>query len=222
VPSAGSSDVEGRRKSWEQVLREHPELESAHAEASRVLQQQFPGLTLRQLRLAYPQVQFRWPEERVAREALEERRWRREVLRRGLCESVYLGANLAIVILGVTWLIRLISHAPASRTGLFLASAAAASMTAYHFGRWRAGELMSRQVEKFTAWLVATLGMALAWGCICLTFAYGAMRWFSMPVHYGWSTGAIAGICGFAYIAMGEWSDLGNCLALPAVKDARS
>ena len=216
VPNPKSSGGGGSRKSWEQILREHPELESAHEEASTVLQQQFPRLTLRQLRLAYPQVQFRWPAERVEREARQERRWGREVLRRGLLESLYLGANLAIVIFGLLWLIRLLSRAPASRTGLLLAAAVVVSIAAYHCARWKASAPISRQVEKLTAWLIATLGMALVWGGICFAFTYGAFRWFSAPGFYGWSFGGIAGLCGFAYIVMGEWSDLGDCLALPA------
>jgi hypothetical protein len=215
-PSPELSGASRLRKSWEQILREHPELESAHEQASTVLQQQFPRLTLRQLRLAYPHVQFQWPVDRVEREALEERRWGREVLRRGLFESVYLGANLAIAILGVVWLIRLLSHAPASRTGLFLAAAVIVSIAAYHCALWRASVPMSRQVEKFTAWLLATLGMALVWGGICLAVTFGAFRWFSVPGIYGWSIGAIAALCGFAYIVIGEWSDLEDCLALPA------
>ena len=64
---------------------------------------------------------------------------------------------------------------------------------------------MSRQVEKFTAWVVATLGVALAWAGICFALTYGSFRWFSAP-----------GICGFAYLVIDEWSDLGDCLALPA------
>jgi len=216
APSPESSGADGFRKSWEQTLREHPELESAHEQASTVLQQQFPRLTLRQLRLAYPHVQFRWPVDRVEREALEERRWGREVLRRGLFQSLYLGANLAIAILGVVWLIRLLSHAPLSRSGLFLAAAVIVSIAAYHCARWGAGVPMSLQAEKFTAWLLATLGIALVWGGICLAFTLGAFRWFSVPGIYGWSIGAIAALCGFAYILMGEWSDLGDCLALPA------
>ena len=204
------------RQSWEQILREHPELESAHEQASTVLQQQFPRLTMRQLRLAYPHVQFRWPAERVEREALDERRWGREVLIRGLLESLYLGANLAIAIFGLLWLIRLLSRAPASRTGLLLAAAVVVSIAAYHCARWSASAPISRQVEKFTAWLIATLGMALVWSGICFTFTYGAFRWFSAPGIYGWSSGGIAALCGFAYIVIGEWSDLGDCLALPA------
>lgn len=220
VPSPESDGAGSQRSSWEQILREHPELESAHQEACSVLQQQFPRLTLRQLRLAYPQVQFRWPADRAAREALEERRWGREVLRRGLFELAYLGANLAIAILGITWLIRLVSHAPASRTGMFLAAAAVLSLAAYHCARWKASALMSRQVENLTAWLIATLGMALVWGGICLAFTYGALRWFSVPGVYGWSIGGIAGLFGFAYIVKGEWGDLGDCLALPGVMEA--
>jgi hypothetical protein len=218
-PEAGVGDSE--RKSWEQILREHPELESAHQEACSVLQEQFPRLTLRQLRLAYPQVHFLWPAERVAREAQAERLWGREVLRRCLFESAYLGANLAIAILGITWLIRLISRAPAFIIGLFLATAVVVSIAAYHFARWKTNQLMSRQVENLTAWIVATLGIALVWGGICLAFTYGALRWMSVPAVYGWSSGGIVGLCGFAYIVKGEWSDLGDCLALPGVKEAK-
>jgi hypothetical protein len=147
--------------------------------------------------------------------ALKERRWSREVVRRGLFESLNLGANLAIAIFAFLWLVRLLSHAPATRTGLFLAAAVVVSLAAYHFARWRASALMTRQVEQFTAWLVATLGIALIWGGTCLAFAYGAFRWFSAPGMYGWSIGGIAGLCGFAYIVMGEWRDLEDCLALP-------
>jgi hypothetical protein len=215
VPSPKSGGAGAARKTWDQILREHPELESAHEQACTVLQQQYPRLTLRQLRLAYPHVQFRWPAERVEREALEERRWGREVLRRGLCESLYLGANLAIAIFGLLWLIRLLSRAPASRTGLLLAAAVLVSISAYHVARWKVSAPMALHVEKFTAWLIATLGMALIWGGICFAFTYGAFRWFSVAGIYGWSSGAFAGLCGFVYIAMGEWSDLGDCLALP-------
>lgn len=155
-------------------------------------------------------------EERVEREALDERRWRREVLRRGLFEALYLGANLTIAIAGLLWLVRLLSRAPAFKTGLLLAAAVVVSMAAYHLARWRASAPMSRQVENFTAWLIATLGMALVWGGICVAFTYGAFRWFSVSVNYSWPIGAIAGFCGFTYIVAGEWSDLGDCLALPA------
>ena len=218
IPDPESGGAEGPHKSWEQILREHPELESAHEQACTVLQQQYPRLTLRQLRLAYPHVHFRWPAERVEREALEERRWGREVLRRGLCESLYLGANLAIAIFGLLWLIRLLSRAPASRAGLLLGAAVLVSIVAYHVARRRVSAPMSLHVEKFTAWLIATLGMALVWGGICFAFTYGSFRWFSAPAIYGWSIGGIAGLCGFAYIAMGEWSDLGDCLALPGLE----
>jgi hypothetical protein len=211
-----SSGADGVRESWEQILREHPESESAHEQASTILQEQFPRLTLRQLRLAYPHVQFRWPAERVAREAIEELRWGREVLRRGLFESLCLAANLAIAIFGLLWLVRLLSHAPASRTALLLVAAVVVSIAAYHFARWKASLPMSRQVEKFTAWLVATFGMALIWGGICLALAYGAFRWFSVPGIYGWTIGATAGFCGFGHVVMGECSDLRNFLALPA------
>ena len=216
IPDPESGGAEGPHKSWEQILREHPELESAHEQASIVLQQQFPRLTLRQLRLAYPQVRFRWPADRVEREALEERRWGREVLRRGLFEFLSLGANLAIAILGLWWLIRLLSHAPALEIGLLLAGAVAASIAAYHCARWGASGLMSRQVENLTAWLVVTLGLALVWGGICFAFTYGALRWFSAPAAYCWSIGGIAALCGFTFMVVGEWSDLGICLALPA------
>jgi len=216
VRAAPQAGADCARKSWEQILREHPELESAHEQASTILQEQFPRLTLRQLRRAYPHVQFRWPAERVEREAIEELRWGREVLRRGVFETLYLGANLAIAVLGLLWLVRLLSHAPASTTGLLLAAAVVVSIAAYHFARWKASAPMSRQVERFTAWLVATLGMALIWGGIGLALAYGAFRSFSVSGIYGWSIGAIAGFCGFGYIVMGECSELRDFLALPA------
>jgi len=145
----------------------------------------------------------------------QERRWSSEVLRRGLCESLYLGANLAMAFFALLWLVRFLSHEPASKTGLLFAAAVVVSIAAYHFARWRASARMSLQVEKFTAWLVATLGIALVCGGICLAFTYGAFRWFGMPGIYGWSIGAIAGLCGLACIVMGEWSDLGDCLTIP-------
>jgi hypothetical protein len=181
-PTGPNSGADASRKSSEPSLRAHPELESAHEQASTVRQ----------------------------------RRWRREVLRRGLFEALNLGANFAIAIFALLWLDRLLSRAPASKTGLFLAVAVVVSIAAYHFARWKASALMSRQVEKFTAWLAATLGMALVWGGICLAFTYGAFRWFSVSGIYSWAIGAITGCCGFAHVVLGEWSDLEDCLALPA------
>jgi hypothetical protein len=190
--------------------------EFAQEQASVTLQQQYPSLTLRQLRMAYPHVQFRWPKERVEREAREERRWSREVLRRGVCELLYLGSNLAIACCGLYWLYQLLTRKPALQTGLVLAGAVGFSLFAYHFARWRAGEAMSRQVEKLTAWLIATLGMSLAWAGICFAFTLGLLRWFHAPGATSWVIGAAAGVCGFVYMVVGEWGDLSDCLALPA------
>jgi hypothetical protein len=140
--------------------------------------------------------------------------WAREVLRRGLLELLYLGANLAIVAGGLLWLYQLLAHKPALKTGLGLAAAVGISLSAYHFARWRASAARSRQVEKLTAWLIATLGIALVWGAICFAFAFGALRWFSAPGAASWIVGGTAGLCGFAYMVAGEWSELGDCLAL--------
>lgn len=149
----------------------------------------------------------------------EKRRWAREVLRRGLFELIYLAANLGVAILGLLWLYRLLAHEPASRVGLFLGVAAAVSLTAYQCARWRAGIIMLLQVERLTAWTIATLGIALVWGGICLAFTVGALRWFDTAGSYSWTIGAAAALCGFVYIVAGEWSELGECLALPAAAE---
>lgn len=147
----------------------------------------------------------------------ERRRWAREVVRRGVFELLYLAANLGVVSGGLLWLYRMMTHQPASRTGLVIGVAAAISLVAYQCARWRAGAIMSLQVEKLTAWLIATIGIALAWGGVCLAFAVGALRWFGVAGVYSWTIGAMAGFCGVLYIVAGEWSGLAECLALPAV-----
>lgn len=152
----------------------------------------------------------------VPRDLRAAQRWAREVLRRGFLELLYLGSSLAIVGGILVWLYRLLTRQPVLQTGLFLAAAAGISLIAYHFARWRASAGMSRQVEKFTAWLIATLGLALVWGGICFAFIFGALRWFSAPATTSWIIGAAAGLCGFAYMVAGERSELGACLALPA------
>lgn len=152
----------------------------------------------------------------AARAPREESRWGREMLRRGVLESLYLGSNIAIAGGVLLWLYELLTHKPALQTGFFLAMAAAISIFAYHFARWRASAAMSRQVEKLTAWLIATLGMALVWGGICFAFTFGALRWFSAPGATSWIIAGVAGLCGFAYMVAGEWSELGDCLRLPA------
>jgi hypothetical protein len=149
----------------------------------------------------------------------EKRRWAREVVRRGVFELLYLAANLGAALSGLLWLYRLLTHKPASRIGLFVGVAAAISLVAYQCARWRAGTIMSRQVEKLTAWLIATLGIALVWGGICLAFTVGALRWFDVAGIYSWTIGAMAALGGVAYIVAGEWSELADCLALPAVAE---
>lgn len=146
----------------------------------------------------------------------EQRRWAREVLRRGLCELLYLGSSVALLICGLWWLYRLISHAPAAGIGALAGVAVAVSITCYHFARWRAGALMSQQVEKLTAWAIVTFGMALVWGAICCAFVYTLLRWIGVSPGYDWSAGGVLGLCGFAYMVASDWSGLGNCLALPA------
>ena len=145
----------------------------------------------------------------------EKRRWAREVVRRGVFELLYLAANLGVVLSGLLWLYRLLTHQPASKIGLFVGIAAAISLVAYQCARWRESALMSRQVEKLTAWLIATLGLALAWGGVCLAFTVGALRWFGVAGAYSWTIGAMAALCGAVYIAAGEWGELADCLALP-------
>ncbi len=158
----------------------------------------------------------------VPRELREAQRWAREVLRRGFLESLYLGSSVAIVGGILVWLYRLLTHKPALQAGLFLAAAAGISLIAYHFARWRSSAGMSHQVEKLTAWLIATLGIALVWSGICFAFIFGALRWFSAPAAASWIIGAAAGFCGFAYMVAGEWSELGDCLALPAAANQNS
>jgi hypothetical protein len=149
----------------------------------------------------------------------KKRRWAREVVRRGVFESLYLAANLGVAISGLLWLYRRLTHQPASRIGLFVGVAAAISLLAYQCARWRAGAIMLQQVEKLTAWLIATLGIALVWGGICLAFTVGALRWFGVAGIYSWTLGAMAALCGVVYMVAGEWSELEDCLALPAAAE---
>jgi hypothetical protein len=154
--------------------------------------------------------------ECVEREPHTVRRWAGEVLRRGIFELLYLGSNLAIAGGGLLWLYQLLTRKPAAGTGLFLATAVALSLCTYHLARWRASATVSRQVEKLTAWLIATLGIALVWGGICFAFTFGVLRWLSAPGTPSWIIGGTAGLCGLAYMVAGEWSELRDCLALPA------
>jgi len=156
--------------------------------------------------------------EAGARKAREAQRWAREVLRRGVLELLYLASNLAIAGGGLLWLYQLVTHRPALKTGLIVAAAVGISLFAYHFARWRASATMSRQVERLTASLIVTLGIALVWGVICCAFIFGAFRWFSASGTLSWIIGGTAGSCGFAYIVAGEWRDLSGCLALPAAE----
>ena len=148
-----------------------------------------------------------------------QRRWAREVVRRGVFELLYLAANLSLVSGGLLWLYRLLTHQPAARIGFFAGIAAAVSLLAYQCARWGAGAIMSQQVEKLTAWLIATLGIALAWGGICLAFTVGALRWFGVAGIYSWTVGAMAALCGLVYIVAGERSELAHCLAPPAAAE---
>lgn len=157
----------------------------------------------------------------AARDPREARRWAREVLRRGVLELLYLSSNLAIAGGVMMWLYRWLTHKPALQTGFFLAMAVGISLFAYHFARWRASAAMSHQVEELTAWLLATLGMAVAWGGICFAFTFGALRWFSAPGAASWMIGGTAGLCGLAYMVGSEWSELGACLALPSANQNR-
>lgn len=156
------------------------------------------------------------PRQEVARETRAVRRWAGEVLRRGVFELLYLGSNLAIAGGGLLWLYQLLTRKPAAGTGLFLVTAVALSLCTYHLARWRANATVSRQVEKLTAWLIATLGIALVWGGICFAFTFGVLRWLSASETASWIIGATAGLCGLAYMVAGEWSELRVCLALPA------
>ena len=153
--------------------------------------------------------------ECVEREPRVVRRWAGEVLRRGIFELLYLGSNLAIAGGGLLWLYQLLTRKPAASTGLFLATAVALSLCTYHLARWRASASVSRQVEKLTAWLIATLGIAVVWGGICFAFTFEVLRWLSAPGTARWLIGATAGLCGLAYMVVGEWSELRVCLALP-------
>ena len=157
----------------------------------------------------------------VTREPREERRRAREVLRRGALELLYLGSNVAIVGGILLWGYRLLTNKPALQTGLSLAAAVGVSLAAYHFARWRASSVMSHQVEKLTACAIATLGMALVWGGICFAFSFGALRWFSATAAATWIFAAAAGLCGFAYLVRGEWSELRDCWAPPAANSNR-
>jgi hypothetical protein len=156
-------------------------------------------------------------QECLEREAHAGRHWAGEVLRRGVFELLYLGSNLAIAGGGLLWLYQLLTRKPAVNTGLVLAMAVILSLCAYHLARWRASATVSRQVEKLTAWLIATLGIALVWGGICFAFTFGLLRWLSAPGTTRWLIGGMAGLCGLAYMVAGEWSGLRDCLALPAV-----
>ena len=146
----------------------------------------------------------------------QKRRWAREVLRRGLFELLYLGSNLAILLCGLGWLYRLLAHAPAARIGALLSVAVALSITCYHCARWRAGILMSRQVEKLIAWAIVTFGMALVWGAICCAIVYTVLRGVGLSVGYVWSAGGLVGLCGFVHMVASDWTGLDDCLALPA------
>lgn len=146
----------------------------------------------------------------------EELRWAREVLCRGVLELLYLASNLAIAGAGLLWLYRLLTHKPALQIGLCLAASVGVSLLAYHFARLHAGAAMSRQVEKLTAWLIVTLGMALMWGGICFAFTFEVLHWFGAPGSTCWIVGGAAGLGGFAYLVAAEWRELGDCMALPA------
>jgi hypothetical protein len=160
------------------------------------------------------------PDEILSEHRADERRWSREVLRRGLFELLYLAASLAIVICALWWIYLLLSHAPAARIGAFLGAAAATSIGCYHLARWRANATMSRQVEKLIAWVIVTFGMALVWGAICCAFLYTLLRWIGVSPGYDWSVGGLLGLCSFIYMVASEWNGLSDCLALP--ESARS
>jgi hypothetical protein len=145
----------------------------------------------------------------------EEQRWAREVLRRGVLELLFLGSNLAIAGGALLGLYQLLTHKPALQTGLVFSAAVSSSLFAYHFARWRASATMSRQVEKLTACLIATFGIALVWGGICFAFTFGVLSWFGAPGGANWIVAGILGLCGFAYLVAGEWGELDDCLALP-------
>ena len=152
----------------------------------------------------------------AVRDLREERRWAGEVLRRGVFELLYLGSIFVILVGGLLCLYQLLTRRPALQSGLVLMGIVGMSVFAYHFARWGAGEAMSRQVEKLTAWLIATLGIALVCAAICFACAFGALRWFSAPGAASWIIGGAAGLCGFVYMLAGEGSEFSKCLAYPS------
>ena len=162
------------------------------------------------------------PEEYKGRPSAKS--WSREVLRRGVFELLYLGANIAIAGDGLLWLYQLLTHRLALNTALILAAAVALSLCSYYSARWRATATMSRQVEKLTAWLIATLGIATSWAGICFAFTFVVLRWLSAPESLSWIIGGAAGLCGFAHMVGGEWRELRRCLAPPsaAIADRQS
>lgn len=155
----------------------------------------------------------------AGRDLREERRWAGEVLRRGVFELLYLGSIFVILVGGLLCLYQLLTHQPALQTGLILMGVVGISVFAYHLSRWGANEAMSRQVEKLTAWLIATLGMALVFATICFAFTFGALRWFTAPGAASWIIGGVAALCGFVYMLAGEGGELSACLAYPAPRD---
>ena len=54
------------------------------------------------------------------------------------------------------------------------------------------------------------------WGGICFAFTFGMLRWLSAPGTASWIIGGTAGLCGLAYMVAGEWSELRDCLVIPA------
>jgi hypothetical protein len=180
------------------------------------LQRQHPTLTLRQLRRRYPHVQFQWPEERVRREALEEGRWRREVLGRSFWEILCLCANLAIAIGCLLLLFRLLTHQPLLRLGLSLGFAIALSIFSYHRARWGASAIMSRQVEKLTTWVMVTPGVALACGGALFAVAYWLLRLIGTAVLHDLIISGAASVCVFGYAMAGHWSELSEYVSLPS------
>lgn len=155
----------------------------------------------------------------AGRDLREERRWAGEVLRRGVFELLYLGSIFVILVGGLLCLYQLLTHQPALQTGLILLAVVGLSVFAYHFARWGAGEAMSRQVEKLTAWLIATLGMAFVCAAICFACAFGVLRWFIAPGPASWIIGGAAALCGFIYMLVGEGGEFSACLAYPAPTD---
>ena len=197
-------------------MRRHPEMLDVHEQASYFLQRQHPTQTLRQLRRRYPHVQFRWPKERVEREALEEGRWRREVLGRGFWEIMCLGANLAIAISCLLLLFRLLTHQPVLRVGFSVGIAIVLSIFSYHRARWDASTIMCRQVEKLTTWVIVTPGVALVCGGALFALAYWLLRSIGTPELYDRIIGGAASVCGFGYAMAGHWRELSEYVSLPS------